>query len=49
MPKFPGDYKSAGSTALIFHLFLFAEHDQLTVLTQEVSLQTGLNSVRHLV
>lgn len=49
VPKFPGDYESAGSTAFIFHLSLFAEHAQLTVLTQEVSLQTSLNSVRHLV
>lgn len=49
VPKFPGDYESARSTALIFHLFLFAEHDQLTILTQEVSLQNSPNSVRHLV
>lgn len=49
MPKFPGDCKSAGSMTLIFCLFLLAEHTQLTILTQEVSLQTSLNSVRHLV
>lgn len=49
MPKIPGDCKSAGSMTLIFCLFLLAEHTQLTILTQEVSLQTSLNSVRHLV
>lgn len=49
MPKFPGDFKSAGSTTLIFHLFLLAEHAQLTILMQEVSLQISLNSAGHLV
>lgn len=49
MPKSPGDCKSAGSMTFIFHLFLLAEHTHLTILTQEVSLQTSLNSVRHLV
>jgi len=38
----PGDYEPTGLTAFVFHLFLFAEHDQLTILTQEVSLQTNL-------
>ena len=38
----PGDYEPTGPTAFVFHLFLFAEHDQLTILTQEVSLQTNL-------
>lgn len=42
VPKFPGDYKPTGPKTFIFHLFLFAEHDQLTILTQEGSLQTSL-------
>lgn len=42
VPKFPGDYKPMGPTTFIFHLFLFAEHDQLTILTREGSLQTSL-------
>lgn len=46
VPAFPGDYEPTVPTAFVFHLFLFAEHDQLTILTQEVSLQISLLILR---